>query len=232
MPAARGSGPASESRGKELTDIRRWCAAAACAIGVLLITRRPPSRRRRRTTRSNAHASRSVRWASRLDRTDPLRYRYERLQRVRRSRSATSRSPSRRSSTPGCAPDARGCTSPRVRTSVYFKRYSSERSIGRRGRPRASKCRARVSRRGSPARYVSGRQRFGYEVDLRFRRVDAGSWRQASTLRVGGRTRVGVSARRISAYEPRSGRRLSRQQPARRARSAHRRASACSSATR
>ena len=79
---------------------------------------------------------------------------------------------------------------------VYFQRYSSERSID-------GALDSRLERRGSrvtpwfTAASVSGRQRFGYDIDLRFRR-DVRDLAAGVDTRVAGRTRVGVSARRIT----------------------------------
>ena len=77
---------------------------------------------------------------------------------------------------------------------VYFERYSSERSMD-------GAVEGRFEVRGTrftpwiAGSYLSGRQRIGYEVDLRFRRtVDAGV--VGIDTRVGGRTRIGVTAER------------------------------------
>jgi hypothetical protein len=78
----------------------------------------------------------------------------------------------------------------------YFHTYSSERSVD-------GAVNARFERRGARVTpwllgsLVSGRQRFGYEIDLRFRGVT----RQMGggvDVRVAGRTRVGVSARHVN----------------------------------
>jgi hypothetical protein len=77
---------------------------------------------------------------------------------------------------------------------VYFQQYTSERSIDGDVDARFEVHGARLTPwiAGS---YVSGRQRIGYDADLRFRRVvnDASAGLDA---RVGGRLRVGVSAQR------------------------------------
>jgi hypothetical protein len=79
---------------------------------------------------------------------------------------------------------------------VYFQKYSSERSID-------GALDSRLERRGSrvtpwfTAASASGRQRFGYDIDLRFRR-DVRDLAAGVDTRVAGRTRVGVSARRIT----------------------------------
>jgi hypothetical protein len=79
---------------------------------------------------------------------------------------------------------------------VYFQRYSSERSID-------GVLDSRLERRGSrvtpwiTAASTSGRQRFGYEIDLRFRR-DVRDLAAGVDTRVAGQTRVGVSARRMT----------------------------------
>ena len=78
----------------------------------------------------------------------------------------------------------------------YFHTYSSERSVD-------GAVNARLERRGArvtpwlAGSLVSGRQRFGYEIDQRFRGVT----RQLGAgvdVRVAGRTRVGVSVRRVN----------------------------------
>jgi hypothetical protein len=79
---------------------------------------------------------------------------------------------------------------------VYFRHYTSERSID-------GVFDSRLERRGSrvtpwlTAAAASGRQRFGYEIDLRFRR-DVRDVAAGVDTRVAGRTRVGVSVRRVT----------------------------------
>jgi hypothetical protein len=78
----------------------------------------------------------------------------------------------------------------------YFHTYASERSVDGAVNARFERRAARVTPwlTGS---LVSGRQRFGYEIDRRFRGVT----RQVGggvDVGVGGRTRVGVSARHVN----------------------------------
>ena len=79
---------------------------------------------------------------------------------------------------------------------VYFQQYTSERSID-------GVFDSRLERRGArlmpwfSAAAASGRQRFGYEIDLRFQR-DVRDVAAGVDVRAAGKTRAGVSARRIS----------------------------------
>ena len=84
---------------------------------------------------------------------------------------------------------------------VYFDRYSTERSIDGAVSGRFEVRGARFAP-WAAAGYTSGRQRIGYEVDLRFRRtVDEVSG--GVDTRVGGRTRIGVTAERARyAHDP------------------------------
>ncbi len=99
---------------------------------------------------------------------------------------------------------------------VYFHQYSSERSAD-------TAIDSRLEFRGTRitpwvgASLSSGRQRFGYEIDLRFRRVarDVGAGVEA---RLTGRTRVLASAHRTQ-YRARCRRRVSRHQHSRSAES-------------
>ena len=79
---------------------------------------------------------------------------------------------------------------------VYFQQYSSERSIDGVFDSRLERRVARITPWFTGAA-GSGRQRFGYEIDLRFRR-DVRDVAAGVDVRVAGRTRVGVSARRIT----------------------------------
>jgi hypothetical protein len=76
---------------------------------------------------------------------------------------------------------------------VYFHRYSSERGAGGAADVRLEVPATRLTPwiTGS---FLSARQRVGYEIDLRFRRV-ATEAAAGVDARVGGRTRVGLSVR-------------------------------------
>ena len=72
---------------------------------------------------------------------------------------------------------------------VYFQDYTSERSIDGILDSRLEMRGARVTPWFSAAT-ANGRQRFGYEIDLRFRR-DVRDLATGVDVRVAGRTRVG-----------------------------------------
>ena len=79
---------------------------------------------------------------------------------------------------------------------VYYQQYTTERSLDGVFDSRIERRSGRVTPWFSAAA-ASGRQRFGYEIDLRFRR-DVADLAAGVDVRVAGRTRVGVGARRTS----------------------------------
>lgn len=76
---------------------------------------------------------------------------------------------------------------------VYFQKYSSERSLDGAVDSRFDVRGSRVSS-WLTGTVESGRQRWGYEIDLRFRRV-LNAFGGGADVRLGSRTRVGVIAR-------------------------------------
>ena len=79
---------------------------------------------------------------------------------------------------------------------VYYQQYTTERSLDGVFDSRIERRSGRVTPWFSAAG-ASGRQRFGYEIDLRFRR-NVTDLATGVDVRVAGRTRVGVSARRAT----------------------------------
>jgi len=79
---------------------------------------------------------------------------------------------------------------------VYFDRYASERSVDSAIAGRAEFGGARIAP-WLAASYETGRQRIGYEVDLRFRR-QIGEVTGGVETRFGARSRIGVSLRRAT----------------------------------
>jgi hypothetical protein len=77
---------------------------------------------------------------------------------------------------------------------VYYQQYATERSLDGVFDSRVERRSGRVTPWFSAAA-ASGRQRFGYDIDLRFRR-NVAEMATGVDVRVAGRTRVGVSARR------------------------------------
>lgn len=83
----------------------------------------------------------------------------------------------------------------------YFRHYASERSVDYAANARFEVRSARVLP-WFTASLVDGRQRLGYEIDLRFRGVTQ-EFATGVDVRVVGKTRVGVSARHVNSdHEP------------------------------
>jgi hypothetical protein len=178
-----------------LTDIRRWCAAGACAIGVLLLS--APALVSAQTTDDPIERARLQ--VGPLGLTPSIA-----LTRLGIDSNVFNEFENPKS-------DFRFTVSPQIdawlragrsRLSVaargdlwYFNRYTSERSVDGAVNTRFEVRGARVTPwlGGS---LMSGRQRLGYEIDLRYR----GTTRQFGAgvdLRVARLTRVGITAGRV-----------------------------------